>query len=42
MLSDRTLALTGMRPRTIALWGDAVRAISTAIVALILTGLTVV
>ena len=43
MLSDRTLTHTlGLPPRSVALWGDAVRGISIGLVALVLAGLTVV
>jgi alpha-1,2-mannosyltransferase len=43
MLSDRTLETRfGMAPRTIALRGDAIRAISTALVVLLTAALTIV
>ena len=41
MLSDRTLTHTlGLPPRSVALWGDAVRGISIGLVALVLAGHT--
>lgn len=43
MVSDRTLETTfGMRPHAVALWGDAIRAVSTMVTCLVLAGLTVV
>lgn len=43
MVSDRTLeARCGLAPRTVALWGDLIRAVTTAAAALLVAGMTAV